>query len=317
MPKPGELFVDRFELERLAGEGGMGSVYRARDRATGSPVAVKLLHAAAQAHRHRFLREADLLAELQHPAVVRYVAHGASSTGQLYLAMEWLDGHDLGERLRTVGVTPAESLHVVGAVAEVLELAHGHGVIHRDIKPSNLFLVDGDPSRVKVLDFGVARLTGRPDGGADTRTGAMLGTPGYMAPEQARGLREVDGRADLFSLGCVLFQCLTGVAPFAAEHDVAVLAKILLDDPPRLSSQRPELGAALDALVGSLLSKQPDGRPASAAALRAQLRALGPVAPTTAVVGAQRRPPRCSPAASGGCSRWCSPGRPRCSPAAA
>ncbi|MBS2033183.1 MAG: protein kinase [Deltaproteobacteria bacterium] len=285
--REGELFADRFVLDRLAGRGGMGSVYRARDNQTGEPVAVKFLHASAQAHRARFVREAQLLAELQHPGIVRYVADGEAPDGELWLAMEWLEGIDVAERLRTEGMAPAESLQIVRAVAQVLELAHGHGVVHRDIKPSNLFLVGNDPARVKVLDFGVARLSSHP-GAAGTRTGAMLGTPGYMSPEQARGLRDVDARADIFSLGCVLFECLVGWAPFAAEHDVAVLAKILLDEPPRLGAHRPDLGGPLEELVAAMLSKSPEVRPASARELVARIDALGPLRPRTVVVGSSR-----------------------------
>jgi tetratricopeptide (TPR) repeat protein/predicted Ser/Thr protein kinase len=283
----GQLFAERFQIERLAGRGGMGAVYRARDRRSGNPVALKLLTAVGSDHRARFLREAQVLAGLQHPGVVQHIAHGENAAGELFLAMEWLEGEDLSERLRQGGLATGDALRVVRSVAGVLEAAHGLGVIHRDIKPSNLFLVGGSVEHVKVLDFGIARLsTGGPQ---STQTGAMLGTPGYMAPEQARGLRTIDGRADLFSLGCVLFECLTGFAPFAAEHPLAVLAKILLDDPPRLSAHRPDLGEALDGLLRALLAKDPSARPESAAVLLGRLDALGPLQPG-APVAARERP---------------------------
>src|SRR5262249_24442165 len=153
-----ELVADRFEIERLAGRGGMGDVYRARDRQSGARVALKVLHVADGADDERFSREARLLAERRHPAIVGHLGDGVTGDGQRWLAMEWLDGEDLGARLARTGVAPEEALALTTRVAEALAAAHARGVVHRDIKPSNLFLPDGDPARVKVLDFGSARL---------------------------------------------------------------------------------------------------------------------------------------------------------------
>src|SRR6185369_5218253 len=234
--KPGDLVAGRFEIERLAGWGGMGDVYRAVDRLRGLPVALKVLH--GEDHREspfaaeRFAREAETLAELTHPAIVKYIAHGRTPAGELYLAMEWLDGEDLGARLSRSGLGVAEAVMLATRVAEALGAAHARGVVHRDVKPSNLFLCDGRVDRVKVVDFGIAR---RDRALGATRTGVLLGTPGYMAPEQARGGRELDARADVFALGCVLFECITGRPAFAGEHAMAILARILLEEAPRAS----------------------------------------------------------------------------------
>src|SRR5580765_5761273 len=183
----------------------MSIVYRARDKHTGALVALKVLQ-GAEPLGSRFARESRMLAELSHPGIVRYVAHGTTAAGQKYLAMEWLDGEDLAERLVHGGLTARESITLCRRVAEALGFAHARGVVHRDVKPSNLFLPDGQIEQVKVLDFGIARL--RHDTGEGTRTGVRVGTPSYMAPEQARGLAKIDGRTDVFALGCVLYECL-------------------------------------------------------------------------------------------------------------
>ena len=174
----------------------MSIVYRATDRLSGAPVALKVLRDVDGLDPERFTREAQVLAELSHPAIVRHIAHG-SLAGRAWLAMEWLAGEDLDERLERSALTVAESVAVVRRVCEALAAAHGRGVVHRDIKPPNVFLPGGDAARAQVLDFGIAR-TARGQRGL-TRTGAVLGTPGYMAPEQLRGERDIDGRADLFS----------------------------------------------------------------------------------------------------------------------
>ncbi len=270
---PGTTFADRFEIEREAGEGGMGIVYRAIDRTTGGPVAVKVLHGRSPEEAERFMREGRLLAELRGPRIVRYVAHGTSGEGEQWLAMEWLEGEDLAVRLRHAPVTAAQAIGLVRAVAEALTVAHGRGIVHRDIKPRNLYLEGGQPERVKVLDFGIAR-------GAIsmTRTGSLLGTPGYMSPEQARG-DPVDARTDVFALGCVLFECLAGRPAFVADHPMALLAKVLLEEAPRLSEIRPDLPPALSDLTARMLAKDAALRPADAAAVAGEIDLLGPVAP--------------------------------------
>jgi hypothetical protein len=260
--KPGDVLGDRFEIGHLSGSGGMGAVYRAEDLRSGGPCAVKVLwsHFAAQPeHATRFTREAELLQELDHPGIVRYLSHGVSAEGEPYLALEWLDGESLAQRLRRQGLPLGETLILGRRVAEALGATHRRGVVHRDLKPSNLFLVGGAAERVKLLDFGIAKVD---DGTPLTVSGVVMGTPFYMAPEQARGMRRLDARADVFALGCVLFHCLTGRTPFAGDDVHAALLKVVLDDAPRVSEVRDGIPPALDALVARMLCRAVEGRPA-------------------------------------------------------
>src|SRR5262249_4258990 len=158
--------------------------------------------------------------ELHHPGIVRYVAHGFTSAEQPYLAMEWLEGEDLSVRLGHHPMTIRQTVTLAQRIADALGAAHDRGLVHRDVKPSNIFLPAGQVERAKIIDFGIVRMgrSARPS----TRTGLMLGTPGYMSPEQARGMRGVDCRADIFALGCVLFQCLTGEPAFSGDDEMAV-----------------------------------------------------------------------------------------------
>jgi tetratricopeptide (TPR) repeat protein len=271
----GVIVAERFELEKLAGRGGMGAVYRARDRATGGLAAVKILRdETAAEHRERFVREARVMSELTHPAFVRCL--GFSSEGDTpFLAMEWLEGQDLAQRLQGDGISAGDAIRMVTRVASALGAAHARGIVHRDIKPSNLFLVDGDVDRVKVLDFGIAHV--QQAGAGMTRTGASIGTPRYMAPEQARGRRDIDARADVFSLGCVLFECLTGQPPFTGDSPVAVLMKILLEEAPRLGAICTGVPAAVDDLVARMISKDAEARPCDGLAVAAELEQIGPI----------------------------------------
>lgn len=274
---PGSVVAERFEVERLAGSGGMGAVYRVFDRWTEQPVALKVLFDGAD--KARFAREALLLAELSHPGIVGYVSHGHLDGGSPFLAMQWLSGHDLAERLRHGGLNLKETLQLARRVAEALSVAHQRGVVHRDIKPSNLFLVDGEPGKAVLLDFGIARRGFGRHSAAMTRTGAIVGTPEYMAPEQARGQSQLTLSADIFSLGCVFHECLTGAPPFVAAHVAAVLAKILFEDAPPLRSLRPELPPALEQLLQRMLHKDPTQRLPNAGAVLSELLAL-PELPT-------------------------------------
>lgn len=266
----GALVAGRFVIDRLAGEGGMGAVYRARDTVTGESVALKLLQGGTH-DAARFDEEARVLCELHHPGIVRYVAHGVTVDGQRYLAMEWLEGEDLAKRLERAPMTVRESVELVRNVAEALGYAHAQGVVHRDVKPSNLYLLGGRIADVKVLDFGVARrgLTKR----AITRTGAMVGTPGYISVEQARGEREIDARADVFALGCVLYECIAGAPVFKGDTALALLAKILLEDPPRLGESA-DVPRALDELTTRMLSKDREARPRDGGAVATALAEL-------------------------------------------
>jgi len=270
--QPGDLVADRFELERLAKSGGMGAVYRAIDRKDGSAVAIKMLSGCSEQAASYFARESRILAEIQHPAVVEYRAHGRTHTGTLWLAMEWLDGLDLEERMQASPLSIKESLALVRRAAEALGAAHERGIVHRDIKPSNLFLVNGEIEQAKLLDFGIAR--SRQATRPATRTGMLLGTPGYMAPEQTVGAKDLTPAADVFALGCVLYECLTGEAAFSGEHMMVVLAKIILGHAPRVKQARRGIPNALDELVASMLSKDPGERPADGKAVARAIRAI-------------------------------------------
>ena len=278
--RPGDVLGGRFEIQREAGAGGMGTVYHALDRVNGGAVAVKVLSSLSDVDVVRFDQEAALLSELHEPHVVRYIANGTAPDGARYLVMEWLEGEDLASRLTRGALSPADAVAVVRQAAAGLVSAHARGIVHRDVKPSNLFLKSGALDDLRVIDFGIARRSGA-HGAALTGTGAIVGTLGYMAPEQARGTRTLDARADVFALGCVLYECLVGHPAFAGDNLLAVLAKVLLDDPPTLRSERPELPAALGDLLERLLAKDPDVRPADASALLPLLDALGSLETTT------------------------------------
>jgi len=288
----GDVLAERFEIERIAGSGGMGAVYRARDRHTGAPVAIKVLREGMGegSGTDRFVREARVLSELRHPGIVRYVAHGMTPAGERYLAMEWLEGQSLSMRMRRKPLTLIESVTLATFVAEALGAAHRQGVVHRDLKPSNLFLPKGeDVSHVKVLDFGVARSNSAE---GVTAVGGVIGTPSYMSPEQARGDANVDARADVFAIGCVLFKCLTGSSPFEGGSPNVVLARIINDPAPPLSAFRDDTPEALEELIARVLAKNPADRPANGDALAEQLSAIN----TLSEVQAKResRPPAAS-----------------------
>jgi serine/threonine protein kinase len=190
------------------------------------------------------LEEIELLARLEHPHIVGYITHGVSEEGLPYLVMPWLDGLDLQRRLEGDRLSVRDSLLLARSVADALAYLHESGFVHRDLKPSNIFLVGDSFDAVKLLDFGIARATIRTR--QITVSGVVIGTPGYMAPEQARGDRELTPAVDIFALGCVLFECLAGRPLFSGKHMMAVLAKVLFEEPPRLREVRNDVPAALE-----------------------------------------------------------------------
>ncbi|MFO0572699.1 MAG: protein kinase [Polyangia bacterium] len=287
----GRLIAGRFQLEALAGSGGMGTVYRARDLLNDRPAAIKLLQSGTGPGDGRFAQEAALLATLSHPGIVRYIAHGVTPEGQNFLAMEWLEGEDLSVRLRRGPLPLSSAVTLLRRVAEALAMAHGRGVVHRDLKPANLFLRRGLIERVTLLDFGIAHHAEAR--AALTRTGVVLGTPEYMSPEQARGQREISPAADIFSLGCVIYECVTGRPPFLADHIAATLAKVLFDELRPARALRPDVPEELDSLLGLMLAKSPQGRLVDAAALLRALQALDHLQLSDAepVVGTPSQPP--------------------------
>ena len=265
----------RFVIEAEAASGGMGTVYRGRDLTTGGTVAVKLLRRGGVEDAQRFAREASILAELRHDAIVRYVTHGITLGTVPYLVMEWVDGETLDARLRGTGVSIAESVQVARRIADALAVAHARGIVHRDIKPANLMFPGGDLARALVLDFGIARPVTTTT--SLTETGSVIGTPSYMSPEQVRGERDVGPGADVFAIGCVLYECLTGRLAFEGTRFIALTAKILLWDPPRPCELAPDVPRDLDQLVVDTLAKDPARRPRDAAALSKRLAELRPI----------------------------------------
>ncbi|HEU4583851.1 MAG TPA: serine/threonine-protein kinase [Polyangiaceae bacterium] len=266
--------ADRFELGAVIGEGGMGVVYEAWDREGERSVALKLLRqatAADDAAQARFEREASALSLLSHPGIVAHVAHGRSADGECYLAMERLVGLTLAERLAQGPLSSDDATRVGQGVAAALAAAHAHGLVHRDLKPANIFLEQSASLSIKLLDFGLARAA---HALAVTHSGALVGTPGYLAPEQVRGGAAPDARGDLFALGAVLFECLTGRAPFAAADTEGVLLESLLGQPPAVRELAPGVPPALEALIARLLAKEASRRPGTAAEVERELGAL-------------------------------------------
>jgi TolB-like protein/Tfp pilus assembly protein PilF len=264
--KLGDVLEGRFRIERVAGKGGAGVVYRGVDSESGAAVAIKATQ-GEEAVDLRFQREVETLAALQHPAIVSYLRHGTFED-EPYLVMEWLEGEDLGTRLKASALTVDQSVDIARQVAAALAAAHEKGIVHRDVKPSNVFLVEGQADRVKLLDFGIARRAGQ---ATLTRTGTVLGTPSYMAPEQARGASEMDARVDVYGLGALLFHCVAGRAPFVGDSLEQVFARILTETAPRLRAFAPTASPALEALVARMLSKNPQRRPADGRAVHAAL----------------------------------------------
>ena len=263
--RPGELLADRYEVVSMLGQGGMGSVYKARDTDLDEEIAVKLLRPGLVSNPSlvdRFKTELRLTRRISHRNVVRTHDLGEHD-GAYFITMEYVEGvtaRELIDNKGTVGVS--STLALAAQLAEALAVAHEQGVIHRDIKPQNL-LLDAE-GVLKVMDFGVARLAERTDG--VTETGMVVGTPAYMAPEQLLD-EDVDARSDLYAVGVVLFECLTGQLPFEANSPVALIAKVLQEDPPLPMLQGAGVPQALSSIILRLLTKAPEDRISGAAEL--------------------------------------------------
>jgi eukaryotic-like serine/threonine-protein kinase len=256
----------QYQIERSLGRGGMGEVYSAIHPLIGKRVALKVIRsdkARRAANVERFVQEARAANLIGHPNIVDVFGFGTLADGRPYLAMELLEGETLRECMQRSPMPLPDVLHVVDGILCALHAAHKQGIVHRDLKPENVFLVarKDSPAQVKLLDFGLAKLTDERDLRADrTETGAVMGTPRYLAPEQAAG-KPVEARTDLYALGVMLFEMLTGQPPFIGSHAMEVVAQHLTTPAPRASSIAPEIPKQLDDLVAALMAKTAEERP--------------------------------------------------------
>jgi serine/threonine protein kinase len=271
------LVAGKYEVVRLIGRGGMGSVWEGRHASLGTRVAVKFIdqeYIGSREAQSRFATEARAAATIQSKHAIQILDHGVTEDGRPYIVMELLVGEPLDKRIERLGrISLQETARILGQVSRGLQRAHDAGIIHRDLKPENIYLArspDDDDEVAKVLDFGIAKIKGPPsDLGltSSTKTGAVLGTPYYMSPEQARGLRTIDHRSDLWSLGIIAYKCVTGVLPFDGESVGDLLVTICTAPPPVPSGTMPGLPGAFDAWFLRTVDRDPGKRHASAAAL--------------------------------------------------
>jgi serine/threonine-protein kinase len=278
----GTQVSDTFSIVRTIGEGGMARVYEARHvRLPNKRFAIKVLHqmyAQQPTIVARFQREAEAVSGIGHPNVIDVYDVGTTPDGRPYLATEYLDGKDFATLLDERGQLEAPAaVHVVRQVCRALSAAHARGVVHRDMKPENVFLVgDMEAPIVKVLDFGISKIEG-PGGASLTQTGMIMGTPGYMPPEQARG-GKTDHRADIYGVGAMLYRAVTGQLPFDSDDAAEALSMVLTRDPPRPRSIEASIPEALEIVIQRAMAKEPDDRYRTMAELDERLAPFDPEA---------------------------------------
>jgi serine/threonine-protein kinase len=264
-PRVGQTLAGRYRILKKLGAGGMGAVYLGEHIVLEKKFAIKILTTErSREYLSRFAQEAKAASKIGHENIIDITDFGETDDGAAFLAMEFLDGGDLGRRIRDFGPqTIPMCVSVLNQVCSALEAAHEKGIIHRDLKPDNIYLVErpGRDPQVKVLDFGLARVTSVPAGQRLTKEGTLLGTPEYMSPEQVRA-DPVDGRTDVYSAGCVLYEMLTGSVPFDADPYIRILAMQVKEPPMPPSQRRPEAGItpALEAVVLKALAKDVETR---------------------------------------------------------
>ncbi|HET9932487.1 MAG TPA: protein kinase [Polyangiaceae bacterium] len=283
--KPGSVLAGKYRLDSMLGSGGMGAVWRAEHLGLRAPVAIKLLAPELDGRQDalaRFLREAQSAASLRSPHVVQVLDHGVDETTQTpFIAMELMEGESLADRLtRVVRLSPAETSRIITQTARALNRAHELGIIHRDLKPANLFLVRNEDDEIlKVLDFGLAKWRRSPGAltqGAATATNIVMGTPYYMSPEQMNGSRDADQRSDLWALGVIAFECLSGTRPFDGDNLIALGMKVCTAPTPALSHSL-GLPPEFDAWFARALAKDPAHRFQTARELAEELRRISRV----------------------------------------
>ncbi len=283
-PKPhdriGTIVAGKYELQRLIGSGSMGGVYEALHHFTGQRVALKLMHPglrASKEHVARFLREARAASAVGHAAIVSVLDAGQEPNGEVYLVLELLTGEGLDTAMERGAVTTADIVDIAAQVLDGLAAAHARGIVHRDIKPENVFLMRTERRevRAKLLDFGVAKHLVEAAGPTFvSQAGSVVGTPYYMSPEQCRGVG-VDARADLWSMGALMFHVLAGVPPFDADNLGLLLTKIVTTRAPSLATKRADLPEDVRRVVDRALEADPAKRWQSASEMAAQLRSRG------------------------------------------
>jgi serine/threonine-protein kinase len=265
----GELIAGRYELEELVGSGGMSNVFRAHDRLLERTVALKILHeqyTRDEDYVERFRREARAVAQLAHPNIVTVIDRGEQE-GRQFIVFEYVEGENLKQLSARGPLDPREAIRLSLQVARALSFAHDRGLVHRDVKPQNVLL--NDDGQAKVTDFGIARSL---DVHGVTQTGTVLGTSDYIAPEQARG-QKVDPKTDIYSLGAVLYELLTGEVPFSGDNFVAVAMRHVSEPPPSVLAHRPDCPVRLDLAIQRAMAKDPADRFASMDEFCAELEA--------------------------------------------
>jgi serine/threonine protein kinase len=265
-------FVGRYLVAEQVHAGRMARVYRARDLESDAFVALKRPAKDDGGTLARFLEESKILSELDHPAVVRQLAYGGTGFEDAHIIMEWLDGETLSTRLASGPLTLLDAVTVARRAAEALSAVHRAKIAHRDVKPANLMLSGGSPARAKLIDFGIARRDTAP--GLSVHSSFAGGTWAYMSPEQAMGSAELGARTDIYSLGCVLFEAITGEPAFPSDRAQAVVAKVW-QPPPDLADFCVDLPKPLVVLVAQMLATDPLQRPRDGGALTTELLALG------------------------------------------
>src|SRR3954464_7767751 len=287
--------VGQYRIDSYIGRGGMGVVYRAEHTHLGRHVALKLLApelAENESFRDRFVRESRVAARVDHPNVIP-IYEASESEGRYFIAMRYVDGHDLREILHTGGPLSLErALVVLTQEAGALDAAPAQGLVHRAVKPGNILVV-AESEHCYLTDFGLTKAISSDT--AFTATGQFVGTTDYVAPEQIEG-KELDRRTDVYSLGCVFYECLAGTPPFRRESDMAVMWAHMQEPPPRVTERRPDLPSALDGVIATALAKRKDDRFPSASSFAAAARAAierGTVAqtPSLAVTSPQAQAP--------------------------
>ncbi|MBK7840893.1 MAG: serine/threonine protein kinase [Candidatus Obscuribacter sp.] len=269
-PLVGTTLNERYCIESLIAAGGMGRVYRGMHTALLQPVAIKLLHShllTSPQAAERFFTEARAASKLRHPAIASVSDYGESESGEPYIVMDYIPGQPLSQKLHESGtLSAADCVRIAISVLSALNCCHAQNIIHRDLKPSNIILTDNpeDPFPAKLVDFGIAKLA-REEGeaGRVTATGEIFGSPYYISPEQCQS-NQIDGRTDIYALGCVLYECVSGQPPFSGRNLIEILMRQCSESAPPLLDLAPECPKYLSDIIHAMLEKSPDNRPATA-----------------------------------------------------